>query len=192
VQHGKQCKKHELMACVCSACQTNFCLAHRHPSDHDCAGPRAAANKAATAAASRAGPSSGQSKMTEFFRGPFRSEAQAAPAARPSGAPPGPAWTRGPSGPGPAAAAALNRQEGRGSTPGRPLVASATPRQLNGMSEDEALAAALAASLGTSSGPGSQEEEDRALARALQESEALARRGQAQGAGQGEKSCALQ
>ena len=78
-------------------------------------------------------------------------------------------------------------------------------RQVNGMSEDEALAAAMAASLATSGGEGggaagdlSQEEEDLALARALQESEAMARRQgmagsqQGQGVGQGDKNCSLQ
>merc|ERR1712211_24823 len=76
---------------------------------------------------------------------------------------------------------------------------------VNGMSEDEALAAAMAASLATSGGEGggaagglSQEEEDLALARALQESEATARRQgmaggqQGQGVGQGDKNCSLQ
>jgi len=185
VKHGKQCKKHELVACICSACQTNFCLAHRHPTDHDCKGAQPAAARAAAAAASRAPQQqhqqSTQSKVTDFFTGPFRPTAA------------------GRSNPSPAAAAALNRQAGRGSTPGRPLMA----RQVNGMSEDEALAAAMAASLVTSgeqqSGGGqslSQEEEDLALARALQESEAMARRegmaSQGQGVGQGDKNCSLQ
>jgi len=176
IQHGKRCKKHELVACVCSACQTNFCLAHRHPADHDCQGPRAAASRAAQAAASRAPASQGQqSKITNFFTGPFR--------------------TGGGGGPSPAAAAALNRQAGRGNTPGRPLMAAAattTARNINGMSEDEALAAAMAASLSEAGpappgpGAGSQEEEDLALARALQESEVMAREGQGrqQAAGQ--------
>jgi hypothetical protein len=74
-------------------------------------------------------------------------------------------------------------------------------RQVNGMSEDEALAAAMAASLVTSDeqqggGQGlSQEEEDLALARALQESEAMARREGMVGGrqeGQGDKNCSLQ
>ena len=98
------------------------------------------------------------------------------------------------------AAAALNRQQGRGVTPGRPLVA----RTANaGMSEDEALAAALAASLGTGGsqeaggqGPrsASEEEEDRMLALALAESERMAG-GQSQRPGTttgGDKSCSMQ
>ena len=193
VKNGKQCKKHELVACICATCHTNFCLAHRHPTDHDCKGSQPAAARAAAAAASRAVPKqqqqSSQSKMTDFFTGPFRPSAAA---------------SRVSSNPSPAAAAALNRQAGRGSTPGRPLMAS-NARQVNGMSEDEALAAAMAASLATSGGEGggaagglSQEEEDLALARALQESEAMARRQgmasgqQGQGVGQGDKNCSLQ
>merc|ERR1719376_857415 len=195
VKHGKQCKKHELVACICSACQTNFCLAHRHPTDHDCKGAQQpAAARAAAAAASRAPKQqqSTQSKVTDFFTGPFRPSA---------------AGARASSNPSPAAAAALNRQAGRGSTPGRPLMAATNARQVNGMSEDEALAAAMAASLATSEQQGggvagagagqglSQEEEDLALARALQESEAMARRQglqQGQGVGQGDKNCSLQ
>jgi len=193
VKNGKQCKKHELVACICATCHTNFCLAHRHPTDHDCKGSQPAAARAAAAAASRAVPKQqqqpSQSKMTDFFTGPFRPSAAA---------------SRVSSNPSPAAAAALNRQAGRGSTPGRPLMAS-NARQVNGMSEDEALAAAMAASLATSGGEGggaagglSQEEEDLALARALQESEAMARRQgmaggqQGQGVGQGDKNCSLQ
>ena len=87
-------------------------------------------------------------------------------------------------------------------------MAATNARQVNGMSEDEALAAAMAASLVTSEQQGggavgggqglSQEEEDLALARALQESEAMARREvmaggqQGQGVGQGDKNCSLQ
>ena len=91
-----------------------------------------------------------------------------------------------------AAAAALNRQSGRGSTPGRPLVART---ENAGMSEDEALAAAMAASMsdmGQEQGEG--EDQDRMLALALQESERLAagRRGQTAGGEEGDKSCSLQ
>ena len=64
-----------------------------------------------------------------------------------------------------------------------------------GMSEEEALAAALAASL-SPPGQAEGEDEDRQLALALQESErmAAARRGQTAGgeSGEGEKSCSVQ
>ena len=65
-----------------------------------------------------------------------------------------------------------------------------------GMSEDEALAAAMAASMsevGRREEVG-EEEQDRMLALALQESERLAagRRGQTAGGDEGDKSCSLQ
>ena len=62
-----------------------------------------------------------------------------------------------------------------------------------GMSEDEALAAAMAASM-SDMGQTEGEEQDRMLALALQESERLAagRRGQTAGGEEGDKSCSLQ
>jgi len=184
-----KCKKKELVPCICDSCHLNFCLTHRHRLDHDCKGPQPnsrPASKAAAAASARASTSnssssSGQSKITNFFSGPFRTEHPRQPSA--------------------AAAAAINRQSGRGSTPGRPLLAPSNPNA--GMSEDEALAAALAASMADSSLQSSgavsrtnltpEEEEDRMLAQALQESERLARQqGQGQAAGSGDKNCNLQ
>ncbi|XP_048339742.1 AN1-type zinc finger protein 2B isoform X4 [Sphaerodactylus townsendi] len=32
------CKQREMMKVVCDQCHGNFCLKHRHPLDHDCAG----------------------------------------------------------------------------------------------------------------------------------------------------------
>merc|ERR1712179_651098 len=119
----------------------------------------------------------GQTKISNFFSGPFRTEHPRQPSA--------------------AAAAAINRQSGRGSTPGRPLLAPSNPNA--GMSEDEALAASMADSSLQNSGSASrtnltpEEEEDRMLAQALQESERLARQqGQGQAAGSGDKNCNLQ
>lgn len=182
-----KCKKKELIPCICDRCHLNFCLTHRHTADHDCQGPQRnsqPSNKAAAAAASRAASSSstssssGQSKITNFFSGPFRTDHPRQPSA--------------------AAAAAINRQAGRGTTPGRPMLAPSNPNA--GMSEDEAMAAALAASMADSSLQSTdrpnltpQEEEDRMLAQALQESERLARQqGQGQAAGAGDKNCSLQ
>jgi len=186
-----KCKKKELVACICDKCHLNFCLTHRHTADHECKGPQKSnqpTNKAAAAAAARAGgsssnnSSSGQSKISNFFTGPFKTE-----------------QTR-PTQPSASAAAAINRQTGRGTTPGRPCLAPSNPNA--GMSEDEALAAALAASMADSSlqsndVPGqnlTSEEEDRMLAQALQESERLARQqGQGQAAGgERDKNCSLQ
>jgi len=35
---SKGCKAKELMPITCSQCQQNFCLRHRHPTDHQCSG----------------------------------------------------------------------------------------------------------------------------------------------------------
>jgi len=148
-----KCKKKELIKCICDSCHLNFCLAHRHPTDHQCSRTRSTAagnnsSKAAAAAMARAETQSTQTRITNFFSGPFRTtEAVSAPRERPR----------------PTAANAAR--------------AVAMP---SGMSEDEALAAALAASMAdvpaTPAQPTrldglSQEDEDRLMAQALQESE---------------------
>lgn len=194
-----KCKKKELVPLVCDTCKLNFCLTHRHSADHDCQGPKKPSNRAADAAAARASASStGQSKISEFFSGPFRQpDRQQAEGGRSVGRQQVGGNRQGLSA---AAAAAINRQSGRGSTPGRPVVARAAN---GGMSEDEALAAALAASLGGSSESGSQsqasdqlsaaEQEDMQLAMALAESERLAAGAQtATAGGDKDKSCRLQ
>ena len=184
-----KCKKKELVACICDSCKLNFCLTHRHPADHGCTGPpkRSQAAAAAAARVTAQTSSSGQTKISNFFSGPFRQPQPTSSS--------GSSSSRGQLSA--AAAAAINRQEGRGRTPGRPLVA----RQENGgMSEDEALAAALAASLGPAAGAagGQQgegaegEEEDRMLALALAESERMAAGQSATTAGDRDKSCRLQ
>lgn len=181
-----KCKKKELVPIVCDTCRLNFCLTHRHPTDHDCRGPQTSSRAAAAATARADQAAGGQTKIKNFFSGPFRPQqasSSASTASRPS---------QPRAAPSPAAAAALNRQAGRGSTPGRPLLART---ENGGLSEDEALAAALAASL-SSPGQAEAEDEDRQLALALQESErqAAARRGQTAGGppGEGDKSCSVQ
>jgi len=197
--HKTKCKKKELVPLVCQACRLNFCLTHRHPADHECKGAQAKNAAALSAAEARSGKPAAertvaaQKRITNFFSGGRPSEG-----GRPQ--------------PSPAAVAALNRQAGRGSTPGRPIVATgkgSNSVQPGNMTEDEALAAALAASMategGTSNGNGasssggqlSQEDEDRLLAQALEESERSARReGQSVTAGSGgssgDKNCSLQ
>ena len=189
--HKDRCKKKELVACICDVCKLNFCLAHRHPADHSCQGPQAARDRAAAAASARAtshtsASSGGQSGISNFFSGPFRQAGSGGQVGQSRGQVSA------------SAAAALNRQEGRGVTPGRPQVA----RTANGgMSEDEALAAALAASLGGAPEAGrgeeprsASEEEDRQLAMALAESERMARGGGQRPAATtgGDKSCSVQ
>uniref|UniRef100_A0A670JYV4 Zinc finger AN1-type containing 2B n=1 Tax=Podarcis muralis TaxID=64176 RepID=A0A670JYV4_PODMU len=48
------CKQREMMKVLCDQCHGNFCLKHRHPLDHDCAGPGHSLSKAGSAAIARA------------------------------------------------------------------------------------------------------------------------------------------
>lgn len=48
--HAKGCKRKELIPVQCSQCKLNFCLRHRHSSDHDCK-PTTSTQPAASAAA---------------------------------------------------------------------------------------------------------------------------------------------
>ena len=87
----------------------------------------------------------------------------------------------------------LLASKARLAAPTRPAAANA------GLSEDEALAAALAASLQGGTGPGAEgeisrarEEEDRMLALALQESERQAQARRSQTAGGDRQNCRLQ
>ena len=109
--HKDRCKKKELVACICDVCKLNFCLAHRHPADHSCQGPQAARDRAAAAASARAtshtsASSGGQSGISNFFSGPFRQAGSGGQVGQSRGQVSA------------SAAAALNRQEGRGVTPG--------------------------------------------------------------------------
>jgi len=179
-----KCKKKELIKIVCDACKLTFCLTHRHPNDHSCEGAAAAARQAASAAASRAAAAaasragqSTQSKITNFFSGPFKTGPVQPTASRSQ------------------PTAAISRP----SAAGRPAAARQATAFQAGLSEDEALAAALAASMADVPGPQqqqpqgalSQEDEDRLLAQAIQESERLAgQQGQSASSNQ-EKSCSV-
>ncbi|XP_069065999.1 AN1-type zinc finger protein 2A [Pleurodeles waltl] len=48
------CKRKELIKVVCDHCQENFCIKHRHPSDHSCRGSIPPLSKAGRAAIVRA------------------------------------------------------------------------------------------------------------------------------------------
>jgi predicted nucleic acid binding AN1-type Zn finger protein len=191
-----KCKKKELIKCICSSCQLNYCLTHRHPNDHSCEGGAAGARRAAASAAAeraaaadrRAGGQSTQSKITNFFSGPFRPDPAAGSRPTAAGSRPVAAGSR--------PVAAGSRQAAAGSRQ-----APAASFQ-NGMSEDEALAAALAASMNEFSSPqqsstsssaaaSTQEDEDRRLAQAIQESERAASLQEQQQSGAGEKSCSI-
>ena len=43
----KGCKVKEIIPVLCSDCQQNYCLRHRHPTDHHCEGKEASARKKA-------------------------------------------------------------------------------------------------------------------------------------------------
>jgi len=201
-----KCKKKELVPLICDTCKLNFCLTHRHPADHDCQGPKISdrAGAAAAARVTAGSAAAGQSKISQFFSGPFRQAATAGSSntsgpARQAATSRQTAGSRGSNQLSAAAAAAINRQQGRGTTPGRPVVARAAN---GGMSEDEALAAALAASLGDTAGQAAAappagdmsaaEQEDMQLALALAESERLAAGQTATAGGDRDKSCRLQ
>merc|ERR1712183_1012860 len=74
-----KCKKKELVPIVCETCRLNFCLTHRHPTDHDCQGPQTT-SRAAAAATARSVQSTGSepNKIKNFFSGPS-SQPRAAP-----------------------------------------------------------------------------------------------------------------
>ncbi|MPC59539.1 AN1-type zinc finger protein 2B [Portunus trituberculatus] len=40
------CKTKEMIPVLCESCRQNYCLRHRHPSDHDCKGPTSAKEQA--------------------------------------------------------------------------------------------------------------------------------------------------
>ncbi|XP_059583541.1 AN1-type zinc finger protein 2B isoform X2 [Alligator mississippiensis] len=153
------CRQREMMPVLCEQCRRNFCLKHRHPLDHDCAGAaRAPVSRAGHAALARAQAAAASSKAAAAS---IRGASSRAP---PSPAPPA-SGSGGRTAPAP-----------RSTSP--PAVALQ-----NGLSEEEALQRALAMSLaeaapGSAQAPSVQEDEDLALAQALSASEEEYRRQQ--------------
>ncbi|XP_052863523.1 AN1-type zinc finger protein 2A [Anopheles cruzii] len=68
------CKKKELIPVNCTVCRLNYCLKHRHTTDHDCQGPAAGQrNLVATAAIQRQttkAPTAGKPVVTSRQTGP--------------------------------------------------------------------------------------------------------------------------
>nr|CAG4641082.1 EOG090X0APF [Eulimnadia texana] len=126
----KGCKQKELVPIVCNQCKLNYCLKHRHPTDHSCGGNNPA-NKAREAALARASASTSSSSVAGNTGG---------------------------------IASWFSSQQQR-----RPNITAIQ----GSMSEDEALARALQASLQQSekSPKDQQEEADRLLALSLQQAE---------------------
>lgn len=164
----KGCKQKELIPVSCDRCQLNFCLRHRLESDHDCKGFEGsgrAVSSAATAAVNRS--KAGGSRQDN---GPFKSS-KAKPQQTHMAA----------------AGKDLDRERRARQAQSSGAGAGSTRSMQGGMSEDEALARALALSAMDSQPPQAQgqrtrstpqsddqkrqEEEDLALARALQASE---------------------
>jgi len=151
-----KCKTRELIRVDCDQCNLNYCLKHRHPQDHECPGKSKASMTA-----------SGRAAMARQQQQPPTATVQQSISKF---------FTRQNNQPTPAApgvVAASNRS-------------SNNARQLQGnLSEDEALARALQASMSettaqtsaSSNGTLSQEEQDRMLAMALAQSEREARGG---------------
>ncbi len=61
----RKCKKKEMVKIRCDDCGKNFCLGHRHPQDHQCAGKMTPAQAAASAALSRLQPSAASSSKSK-------------------------------------------------------------------------------------------------------------------------------
>lgn len=168
----KGCKVKELVPFNCGACRQNFCIKHRHEKDHSCAGFEGSGRgvtAAGAAAVSRVAPASrasSSSKQPPQMRQQTLSNM------------------------------GLGRQlheqrQARGVAPGGSRVTASAVHSMQGsMTEDQALAQALAmsATAAAHTQPAStqpqsdeevarraQEEEDAALAQALQQSEADAR-----------------
>ncbi|EDW64785.1 AN1-type zinc finger protein 2A [Drosophila virilis] len=121
--HAKGCKRKELIPVLCSQCKLNFCLRHRHTSDHDCKPASAAGSSAPVASA---GTSQGIFKIFTDTRSMAAQAAEKRRQSKPQANPPARNV--------PLAAAA-----------------AATPIQVQtiqgNMTEDEALAHALALSI---------------------------------------------
>lgn len=174
----KKCKQTEFIKVSCERCHQNFCLKHRHPTDHECQGPIArqggqASSRAAQAAMARQQQQTGQ---------PSSRAAQAAMAREQAATPSVGTSVRA------AAANTSNRianmfqqQQQRQAQ----AVGGGGSALSNGqLSEDEAIARAMQASLNDGqpqqqiTAPRTQEEQDRMLAQALAESEREANRQQ--------------
>ncbi|XP_042869526.1 AN1-type zinc finger protein 2A-like [Penaeus japonicus] len=162
------CKTKEMIPVSCNACGLNYCLRHRHTTDHDCKGPAATSReKAGKAAMSRSSTSRGQSNGT-ISRGLSNLADASAQGIRRYFSPSPPSTGPRPTG--------HSQQQQR-----QPVRTPASVSSLQGgMSEDEALARAMAASVQDANkaprvqqqqpsrtGSGPQESEEEQLARAI-------------------------
>ncbi|XP_037710344.1 AN1-type zinc finger protein 2A [Drosophila subpulchrella] len=121
--HAKGCKRKELIPVTCSQCHLNFCLRHRHTSDHNC--QPSSARPAATASSS-----SGSGGWQSIFKTSSDTRSMAAQAAE----------RRRQSKPPSSSISSTNFRP-------RPVQATQVQNIQGNMSEDEALARALALSI---------------------------------------------
>ncbi|KAG0721242.1 AN1-type zinc finger protein 2B [Chionoecetes opilio] len=145
------CKTKEMIPVTCASCQQNYCLRHRHATDHDCKGPPTAREQDLMAALSRSKNKSGSGSSS-------RSQSSSSSHNQPS----------------------IRRYLSPSSNPPRPTGHTRTAHSANvstlqgSVSEDEALARAMAASMlevngeqQPSGGNAEQEDEDVLLARTI-------------------------
>ncbi|KAH8266635.1 hypothetical protein KR018_004800 [Drosophila ironensis] len=121
--HAKGCKRKELIPVKCSQCQLNFCLRHRHTSDHNCQPPAPAPSSSSSSSVSGAWQSIFKTPATDA-----RSKAAQAAEKRRQGKP-------------------SSSSAGSSNTRPRPVQATQVQNIQGNMSEDEALARALALSI---------------------------------------------
>ncbi|XP_068223907.1 AN1-type zinc finger protein 2A-like [Palaemon carinicauda] len=141
-----KCKGKEMVKVTCDSCGLDFCLRHRHTLDHNCKGPLNPRERAAAAAATRVADKSKNNKQTSSSSNGILKY-----------------LTPAPGGPRPT-----------GHTP--PSRGASISSIQGGLSEDEAMARALAASMQDASGSSSQgqqsqpsggDNEDELLAQAI-------------------------
>ncbi|XP_033105974.1 AN1-type zinc finger protein 2A-like [Anneissia japonica] len=166
----KGCKKKELVPVICDSCRLNYCLRHRHQTDHDCHGYQGSGRSVSNtgAAALKRAQTSGPAKTSGSRSKPQQTTLTSI----------GQNLDR------------ERRERARQSHPSRTQTSSAQSLQ-GGISEDEAMARAIQLSMVANQGrPTSvptkptvpneqamtQEEEDLALARAIAASEEEHRR----------------
>ncbi|KAK7019793.1 zinc finger, AN1-type domain [Halocaridina rubra] len=147
------CKVKEMVPVSCESCHQNYCLRHRHTVDHDCKGPATAQDRAAIAAAARSsnkGKHQGNGAISHIQKASQAANQSIRKYLTPASGGPRPT----------------------GNTPS-PRSASMSSYQ-GGMSEDEALARAMAASMQESNGSvnhqvshASNQDEDALLAQAI-------------------------
>lgn len=149
----KSCKQKDLIYLECNECRSKFCIKHRHPNDHHCVGLSTASNLVNNWQNFKGSCSSGASTSYELIRNKAQQLSKSGQAA----------LNR----------IAHNRPTDRDTR-------STVDELQGGLSEQEALAIALDNSKQTTSGADQQENDDLALARAIQESQVTTRNRNAQ------------